>query len=72
MGNLYIMKLWIISHKNRNKIFYRFLERSNHVQTTGVKERAALFLDMSAAQDVCDELFIAGHKEFIVIPFEDA
>lgn len=68
------MNLYIIKHKIFKHDYYRFLVPSrsgNHyMDGTSVKERAALFLDHSAAQEVCDSLFVAGFQNYEVVPFE--
>lgn len=66
------IKLFLLQDKNSKNVFFRFLKPSvtdisTAVQWTAVKSRAALFLDQSAAQEVADELYIAGHKEFEVV-----
>ena len=66
------IKLFLVQDKNSTNVFFRFLKPSTRtndttVQWTAVRTRAALFLDQSAAQEVADELYIAGHKEFEVV-----
>lgn len=66
------IKLFLVQDKNSTNVFFRFLKPSTQtndttVQWTAVRTRAALFLDQSAAQEVADELYIAGHKEFEVV-----
>lgn len=65
------MSLFIIKCTQHKKLYYRFLRANDYLIYTGVKERAACFNDMSAAQEVCDELDIAGHRSFVVAAFED-
>jgi hypothetical protein len=70
------MNLYIIKHKTHQHDYYRFLVPSrsgNHyMDGTQVKERAAVFLDSAAAQEVCDSLYTLGFKEYEVVPFETA
>lgn len=68
------MNLYIIKHKTQQYDYYRFLVPGYHgnhyMDGTQVKERAAVFLDQAAAQEVCDSLFVAGFQNYEVVPFE--
>jgi len=64
------MKLWILKDSNHAKVYYRFYRPSCGLIWTGVKDRAAVFLDYSAAQDVVDELALLK-EHFSVVSYED-
>lgn len=70
--NLYLLKETVggVNH-DLGRVFYRCWSPKSGLTWTGVPDRAALFMDHSAAQEVADELWLIG-EEYSVISYEDA
>lgn len=65
------MKLYLLKENDPiGKVYFRFWSSKSKLIWTGIPERAALFLDISAAQDVADELYLLD-MDFIVVGYEE-
>lgn len=65
------MKLWLLKENDSlGKVYFRCWSPKSGITWTGVPERAALFLDQSAAQDVADELYLLK-ENYTVLSYEE-